>query len=38
MTPTRIVETPNDPFDNGTPADLFISPHFKKWDPITDNR
>jgi hypothetical protein len=38
MTPPRIVETPNDLFDNGTPDDLFISPHFKKWDPIADDR
>jgi hypothetical protein len=33
-TPPRIVETPNDPFDNGTPDDL----HFRKWDPIADGR
>jgi hypothetical protein len=38
MTPPRIVETPNHPFDNSTPDDLFISPHFKKWDPIGDGR
>jgi hypothetical protein len=38
MTPLRFVETPNDPFDNGTSADLFISPHFKKWHPVADNR
>jgi hypothetical protein len=38
MTPPRIIETQNDPFNNGTPDDLFISPHFKKWDPIADSR
>jgi hypothetical protein len=38
MTPPRIVETPNNLFDNGTLADLFISPHFKKWDPVADDR
>jgi hypothetical protein len=38
MTPPRIVATPSDLFNNGTPANLFISPHFKKWDPIADDR
>jgi hypothetical protein len=37
-TPMRIVETPNDPFDNATPDDLFISPHLRKWDPIANGR
>jgi hypothetical protein len=37
-TPPRISETPNDPFDNGTPDDLFISPHLRKWNPIVDGR
>jgi hypothetical protein len=37
-TPPRIFEMPNDSFDNGTPDDLFISPHLKKWDPIADGR
>jgi hypothetical protein len=32
----RIVETPNDPFDNATPDDLFISTHLGKWHPIKD--
>jgi hypothetical protein len=32
----RIVETQNDPFDNTTPENLFISPHLGKWDPIAD--
>jgi hypothetical protein len=36
--PPRIVKTPNDPFDNATPDDLFISPHLGKWDPIKDGR
>jgi hypothetical protein len=35
---TRIVEAPNDLFNNGTPDDIFISPHFKKWNPIADGR
>jgi hypothetical protein len=34
--PPGIVETPNDPFDNTTPDNLFISPHLGKWDPIKD--
>jgi hypothetical protein len=38
MTPPRIVAAPSDLFNNGTPANLFISPHFKKWDPIADDR
>jgi hypothetical protein len=38
MTPLSIVKTPNETFDNGTPADLFISPHFKKWDLIAVSR
>jgi hypothetical protein len=38
MMPPRIVAMPSDLFNNGTPADLFISPHFKKWDPIVDDR
>jgi hypothetical protein len=38
MTPLRIVATPSNLFNNGTPANLFISPHFKKWDPIADDR
>jgi hypothetical protein len=38
MTPPRIVTAPSDLFNNGTPADLFISPHIKKWDPIADDR
>jgi hypothetical protein len=37
-TPPRIVETPNEPFDNARPDDLFISPHLRKWDPIKDGR
>jgi hypothetical protein len=37
-TPPRIFETPNNLFGNGTPDDLFISPHFRKWDPIKDGR
>jgi hypothetical protein len=36
--PPRIVKTPNDPFGNATPDDLFISPHLRKWDPIKDGR
>jgi hypothetical protein len=38
MTPPRIVAATSDLFNNGTPANLFISPHFKKWDPIADDR
>jgi hypothetical protein len=36
--PPGIVETPNDPFDNATPDNLFISPHLGKRDPIKDGR
>jgi hypothetical protein len=36
--PPRIVKTPNEPFDNTTPENLFISPHLGKWDPIKDGR
>jgi hypothetical protein len=36
--PPKIVETLNNPFDNATPDDLFISPHLEKWDPIKDGR
>jgi hypothetical protein len=38
MTPPRIVAAPSNRFNNSMPADLFISPHIKKWDPIADNR
>jgi hypothetical protein len=38
MMPPRIVAAPSNLFNNGTPANLFISPHFKKWDPIADDR
>jgi hypothetical protein len=38
MTPPRVVSAPSNLFNNGTLADLFISPHFKKWDPIADDR
>jgi hypothetical protein len=38
MTPPRIVAAPSNLFNNGTPSDIFISPHFKKWDPIADDR
>jgi hypothetical protein len=31
--PPRIVETPNDPFNNTSPDNLFISPRLGKWDP-----
>jgi hypothetical protein len=34
--PPWIVETPNDPFDNTSPDNLFISPHLGKWDPIAN--
>jgi hypothetical protein len=34
--PPRIAETPNDPFDNTSPDNLFISPHLGKWDPIAN--
>jgi hypothetical protein len=38
MAPPMLVAAPSDLFNNGTPAYLFISPHFKKWDPIADDR
>jgi hypothetical protein len=38
MTPPRVVAALSNLFNKGTPADLFISPHFKKWDPIADDR
>jgi hypothetical protein len=38
LTPPRIVAAPSNLFNNGTPANLFISPHIKKWDPIADDR
>jgi hypothetical protein len=34
--PPRIAETPDDPFDNTSPDNLFISPHLGKWDPIAN--
>jgi hypothetical protein len=34
--PPRIAETPDDPFDNTSPDNLFISPHSGKWDPIAN--
>jgi hypothetical protein len=34
--PLRIAETPDDPFDNTSPDNLFISPHLGKWDLIAN--
>jgi hypothetical protein len=34
--PPRIAETPDNPFDNTSPDNLFISPHLEKWDPIAN--
>jgi hypothetical protein len=36
LSPTRIVETPNNPFDNTSPDNLFISPRLGKWDLIVN--
>jgi hypothetical protein len=38
LTPPRIVAAPSKLFNNNTPADLFISPHIRKWDPIANGR
>jgi hypothetical protein len=36
LSPPTIAETPNNPFHNTAPNNLFISPHLGKWDPIAD--
>jgi hypothetical protein len=38
LTPTRIVAAPSKLINNDTPADLFISPYIRKWDPIANGR
>jgi hypothetical protein len=38
LTPLRIVAAPSNLFNKDTPANLFISPHIRKWDPIVNGR
>jgi hypothetical protein len=38
LTPPRIVAAPSQFFNNDTPANLFISPHIRKWDRIANSR